>query len=361
VKIGNFGRADREDFAAANPLESHTLITFTTNSCMVKIGVLGAGHLGKIHIKLLREIPAFDLVGFYDPDNASAQYAEETYGLKRFNSIHQLIDAVDAVDIVTPTLSHYDCARAALKKAKHIFIEKPLANTVHEAKYITSLVHEANVKAQVGHVERFNPAFLAIKDLSLQPMFIESHRLASFNPRGTDVSVVLDLMIHDIDIILHVVKSNVKKVSASGVAVISNQPDIANARIEFDNGCVANLTASRISMKTMRKMRLFQRDAYIAVDFAEKMTEILSLTDAENESDALTIEINTGNSFKKRAVKMEKPDILPVNSIQLELELFAKAIMEDTETAVTIDDGYHALHVAHQVLNKIEKNSLFRK
>ncbi len=328
---------------------------------MVKIGVLGAGHLGKIHIKLLREIPEFDLVGFFDPDDANAKYIVDTYQLKRFNSIHQLIDASDAVDIVTPTLSHYDCARAALKKTKHIFVEKPLANTLHEAKYMMSLVHEANVKAQVGHVERFNPAFLAISHLDLQPMFIESHRLATFNPRGTDVSVVLDLMIHDIDIILQLVKSNVKKVSASGVAVISNQPDIANARLEFDNGCVANLTASRISMKTMRKMRLFQRDAYIAVDFGEKMTEILSLSDAENESDALTIEINTGTSFKKKVVKMERPEIAPVNSIKMELELFAKAILEDTETPVTIDDGYHALHVAHQILNKIEKNSLFRK
>lgn len=328
---------------------------------MVKIGVLGAGHLGKIHIKLLREIPEFDLVGFFDPDDANAKYIVDTYQLKRFNSIHQLIDASDAVDIVTPTLSHYDCARAALKKTKHIFVEKPLANTLHEAKYMMSLVHEANVKAQVGHVERFNPAFLAISHLDLQPMFIESHRLATFNPRGTDVSVVLDLMIHDIDIILQLVKSNVKKVSASGVAVISNQPDIANARLEFDNGCVANLTASRISMKTMRKMRLFQRDAYIAVDFGEKMTEILSLSDAENESDALTIEINTGTSFKKKVVKMERPEIAPVNSIKMELELFAKAILDDTETPVTIDDGYHALHVAHQILNKIEKNSLFRK
>ncbi len=328
---------------------------------MVKIGVLGAGHLGKIHIKLLKEIPAFDLVGFFDPDDANARYAEDTFHIKRFNSIHQLIDAVDAVDIVTPTLSHYDCARAALKKTKHIFVEKPLANSVHEAKYIMALVHEANVKAQVGHVERFNPAFLAISHMDLQPMFIESHRLATFNPRGTDVSVVLDLMIHDIDLVLHLVRSNVKKISASGVSVISNQPDIANARLEFANGCVANLTASRMSMKTMRKMRLFQRDAYIAVDFGEKMTEILSLSDATDENEALTIEINTGTSFKKKVVKMEKPEIIQVNSIKMELELFAEAIINDTETPVTIDEGYHALHVAHQILHKIEKNSMFKK
>lgn len=316
--------------------------------------------MGKIHLKLLKEIPDFEVVGFFDPDAKNAAYAEATFNIPRFNSIHKLIDACDAVDIVTPTISHYDCARAALKKAKHIFVEKPLANTVHEAKYIMALAHEANVKAQVGHVERFNPAFLAIKDIDVQPMFIESHRLSTFNPRGTDVSVVLDLMIHDIDIVLHLVHSNVKKVSASGVKVISNQPDIANARLEFDNGCVANLTASRISMKKMRKMRLFQRDAYISVDFGENMTEILTLSDAKSDEDAFTIDINTGDSTKKKAVRMSKPEIIPVNAIKMELELFAKAIINDTETPVTIDDGYRALQVAHMILHKIEKNVAYR-
>ncbi len=326
---------------------------------MVKIGVLGAGHLGKIHLKLLKEIPEFELVGFYDPDDTNALYAEKAFGIQRFSNIHRLIDTVDAVDIVTPTVSHYDCARTALKKAKHVFIEKPLANSVQEAKYLVSLAHEGNVKAQVGHVERFNPAFLAVKGIDLQPMFIESHRLSSFNPRGTDVSVVLDLMIHDIDIILHLVKSNVKRVSASGVKVISNQPDIANARLEFDNGCVANLTASRISLKKMRKMRMFQRDAYISVDFGENVTEILTLTDAIEGEDALTIDINTGDSFKKRALHLEKPEVIPINAIKMELELFAKAIINDTETPVTIEDGYRALQVAHMILHKIEKNIAF--
>lgn len=323
---------------------------------MVKIGVLGAGHLGKIHLKLLKEIPDFEVVGFFDPDGKNAAYAEETFQIKRFNSIHKLIEACDAVDIVTPTIAHYDCARAVLKKAKHVFIEKPLANTVHEAKYLMALAHEANVKAQVGHVERFNPAFLALKGMDAQPMFIESHRLSTFNPRGTDVSVVLDLMIHDIDIVLHLVHSNVKKVSASGVKVLSNQPDIANARLEFDNGCVANLTASRISMKKMRKMRLFQRDAYISVDFGENVTEILTLTDATENDKGLIIDVNTGANAKKKAVHMTKPEIAPVNAIKMELELFAKAIINDTETPVTIEDGYRALQVAHMILHKIEKN-----
>lgn len=325
---------------------------------MVRIGVLGAGHLGKIHLKLIQEIPDFELVGFYDPDDANAEQVINQLGIRRFSDMDDLIDLVDAVDIVTPTLSHYECARKALKKTRHIFIEKPLANTVKEAREILSLVKEAGVKAQVGHVERFNPAFIAIQDRSLKPMFIESHRLAYFNPRGTDVSVVLDLMIHDIDIILHLVKSTVKKVHASGVSVISNQPDIANARIEFDNGCVANLTASRISMKVMRKMRLFQKDAYISIDFAEKEAEVFSLSDTNESDDALTIEVNTGGIYGRKAIKLEKPETHPINSIKMELSLFAQAILNDTETAVPVADGFHAMEVAHQVLEKIRKNKV---
>lgn len=325
---------------------------------MIKIGVLGAGHLGKIHIKLLKEIPAFELVGFHDSDLEIAKKVSENLGVPYYQNMQELMDAVEAVDIVTPTLSHYDCARQALKKTKHIFIEKPLANTVEEAKEMIALVKEANVKAQVGHVERFNPAFLALQDMQINPMFIEAHRLANFNPRGTDVSVVLDLMIHDIDLVLSMVKSTVRRIHASGVSVISNSPDIANARIEFDNGCVANLTASRISMKVMRKMRIFQRDAYITFDFAEKKTEVLSFSDANNDEDALTIEVNTGEKFEKKTIKMYQPEVHAVNSIKMELETFAKAIAQDTETPVTISDGYNALHVAHLILQKIDKNAI---
>lgn len=325
---------------------------------MIKIGVLGAGHLGKIHIKLLKEIPAFELVGFYDSDREVAKKVSESLGVPYFEDMLGMIEAVDAVDIVTPTSSHFECARTALKRTKHIFIEKPLANTVAEAKAMMALVKEANVKAQVGHVERFNPAFLALKDMQIHPMFIEAHRLANFNPRGTDVSVVLDLMIHDIDLVLSMVKSTVRRIHASGVAVISNSPDIANARIEFDNGCVANLTASRISMKVMRKMRIFQRDAYITFDFADKKAEVFSLSDAKAGDDALTIEVNTGEKFEKKSIRLHQPEVQAVNSIKLELETFAHAIARDTEPEVTIDDGYYALHVAHLILQKIDKNSI---
>ncbi|MBT8321849.1 MAG: Gfo/Idh/MocA family oxidoreductase, partial [Eudoraea sp.] len=234
---------------------------------MLKVGVLGAGHLGKIHLRLLQESPKYELIGFYDPDAIIGKHVAEEFGYTYIDNLNALIDAVDVVDIVTPTLSHFDCAKKAMEKGKHIFIEKPITKTLEEAEEMLRLQKKFQVKGQVGHVERFNPAFKAIKNNIANPMFIEAHRLAEFNPRGTDVPVVLDLMIHDIDIILSVVDSEVKQINASGVSVISKSPDIANARIEFENGCVANLTSSRISLKNMRKSRFFQRDAYISVDF----------------------------------------------------------------------------------------------
>ena len=322
---------------------------------MLKIGVLGAGHLGKIHLKLIKEISDYQLVGFYDTDDSKAVFAEKEMGVKRFADITELIDNAEVVDIVTPTLSHFDCAVSAIKKSKHVFIEKPLTSTLEEAKKLIHLAEEADIKAMVGHVERFNPAFLAINDLKLNPMFIETHRLAQFNPRGTDVSVVLDLMIHDIDIILSVVKSNVKRISASGVAVISKTPDIANARIEFDNGCVANITCSRISMKQMRKIRFFQKDAYISMDLLEKTTEIFRMADAAEDDQPDVMTIDTGNGSKK-TLSYEKLGDPKINSIKMELELFAKNIRDGSEPLVTLMDGYRAMKVAYQILHTIEKN-----
>jgi predicted dehydrogenase len=323
---------------------------------MIKIGVLGTGHLGKIHLKLIREIPDFELVGFFDPNDENASQAEREFGVKRFTDLDALMDSVDAVDIVTNTLSHFDCAVKAIKKSRHIFVEKPLANTLDEAREMIKLAEEARIKGQVGHVERFNPAFLAIKPFLQKPMFIETHRLAQFNPRGTDVPVVLDLMIHDIDIILNVVKSSVKKISASGVAVISASPDIANARIEFDNGCVANITASRISLKQMRKMRMFQRDGYISIDFLDKKTEIIRLSDKRDSANPFAIELNTGNSGMK-VINFERPELKPINSIKMELELFHDAIALDKETPVTLVDGYNAMNIAYQIIEKIERSA----
>lgn len=321
----------------------------------IKIGVVGAGHLGKIHLRLLKELSMFELVGFYDvSDEASAALKAEGYC--PFPSADALIEVCDAIDIVTPTLFHYENAIKVLRAQKHLFIEKPVTHAVEEARHLVELAQEAQVKVQVGHVERFNPAFLAAKKFQLKPLFIETHRLSEFNPRGTDVPVILDLMIHDIDITLHLVRSNVKHISASGVAVISDTPDIANARIEFDNGCVANLTASRISMKKMRKSRLFQKDAYISIDFLEKKLEVLSLENMIGEPGPFDFVFEPGADRPSRKISFSYPEIPAVNSIQEELRLFGMAILENTTTPVTLEDGTLALEIAYQVIEKAEKN-----
>ena len=322
---------------------------------MLKVGVFGVGHLGKFHLNNWKEIPGAELIGFYDPNDANAKSVAEKYGLKRFDVANDLIDACDAVDIVAPTNHHFDLCVAAIRKGRHVFVEKPLADTMEEARELVKLAKEANIKFQVGHVERFNPAFLTLKDQNIQPMFIEVHRLAQFNPRGTEVSVILDLMIHDIDIILNLVKSNVNYISANGVAVMSDTPDIANVRIEFDNGCVANLTSSRISMKKMRKIRLFQKDAYIGIDFLEKKTEIIKLN-TPGDKNVFTFDIETNNG--KKTIAISNPAVQEVNAIKMELEEFVKAIENNTETPVSIFDGFRAMDVAHQILEKISKTQL---
>lgn len=323
---------------------------------MLKIGVLGAGHLGKIHIKCIKEIQEYELVGFYDamPENAT-EVAKE-YGIQNFDTIEDLIDAVDVVDIVTPTLSHFECAEKALKAGKHVFIEKPVTNTLAEAEELIRLSKEHKLKIQVGHVERFNPAFVAAQPHLKQPMFIETHRLAQFNPRGLDVPVVLDLMIHDIDVILKAVGSKVEKISASGVNVVADTPDIANARLEFANGCVANLTTSRIAVKNMRKSRFFQRDAYVAVDFLEKKSEIVRMKDATGDEGPFSMVLDLGENKGKKEIIFENPKVHPSNAIREELFTFHEAIINNEQPIVTIEDGYEALKVAYGILEEIEKN-----
>ncbi len=317
---------------------------------MLKVGVLGAGHLGKIHLRLLNQSDKYELIGFYDPVEQNAKKVEVEFGYKAFNTIEKLIQAVDVIDIVTPTLSHFECAKEAIENGKHVFIEKPITKTVEEAEAIIQLTQKHGVKGQVGHVERFNPAFTAVKGSIENPMFIEAHRLAEFNPRGTDVPVVLDLMIHDIDIILSVVNSSVKNVSASGVSILSETPDIANARIEFENGCVANLTASRISLKNMRKTRFFQRDAYIAVDFFEKATEVVKMKDAPQIPGDFDMILQNAEGIKKQ-IYFENPKIETNNAILDELETFADAIENNSTPIVTIEQGTEALRVAHMIIN----------
>jgi predicted dehydrogenase len=324
----------------------------------LKIGVLGTGHLGKIHLKCLGLLPdRFEIVGFCDPNPENAQAAIDTFGLQQFAGLEEMLKEVDAVDIVTPTITHFELGQQVLKAGKHLFIEKPVTHTVAEAAELLRLSREGNLKVQVGHVERFNPALLSVEDLSLHPMFIEAHRLAMFNPRGTDVSVVLDLMIHDLDIILSLVDSPISNVHASGVAVLSDTPDICNARIEFANGAVANLTASRMSLKQMRKLRLFQKDAYISLDFLEKNAQVIRMFQEgepyPERGQAMELPTPTGNKI----IHIDLPEIEPVNAIKMELETFADAIQNDRAVPVPLEDGYRALELAHRINDLVEKST----
>lgn len=322
---------------------------------MLKVGVFGVGHLGKFHLNNWKEIEGIKLVGFFDPNNDNARVVMEQYGLKRFMDEEKLMDACDIIDVIAPTDHHFSICMQAIRKGKHIFVEKPLAHTIQEGRDLVNMVREANIKMQVGHVERFNPAYLAIKGMNLNPMFIEVHRLAQFNPRGTEVSVIMDLMIHDIDIILSLVKSDVKSILASGVAVMTETPDIANVRIEFHNGCVANLTSSRISMKKMRKIRLFQKDAYLGIDFLEKKTEIIKLKQPD-DTNVFSFDIETQHG--KKTIAIANPVIKPLNAIKLELEAFVDSIINNKPTIVSEIDGFLAMEVAHQILDKINNTSI---
>ncbi len=321
----------------------------------IKIGLIGLGHLGKIHLNCLREVSDLSLVGVFDLDESISRSLSEAHGLPYFANLTDLIAAVDAVDIVTPTPTHFEIARAAIHQGKHIFIEKPVTATVEEAEQLRALQVDQPVVIQVGHVERFNPAMIAIENVKLDPKFIEVHRLANFNPRGTDVSVVLDLMIHDLDIILSMVPSEIKKISANGVPLVSATPDIGNARIEWHNGCVANVTASRLSLKNMRKMRLFQSDAYIAIDFLEKSAQIIRLGDDEcTEGGIQSFQLETSSGVKN--IHIEMPEVKPVNAIKMELESFATSIQKQTVPKVGLTEATRALRLAFDISAAITQN-----
>lgn len=326
---------------------------------MLKIGLFGAGHLGKIHLKCIRLAKTYyDLVGFYDADPATAAKVAREFNLQAFPSPEALLDAVEVVDIVTPTITHHKLVKQALLAGRHVFVEKPLTSTLEEAEELVKISQATGLKVQVGHVERFNPAFIALGKKKISPYFIEAHRLAIFNPRGTDVSVILDLMIHDLDIILKLANSEVKEVRASGVAVVSDEPDIVNARVEFANGAVANLTASRISLKNMRKIRLFQPDAYISIDLLEKETQFVRLYEEDapnipNEGQAFPLDTPKG----PRLIHVAQPTLKPINAIQEELESFARSISESTEPTVSILDGYKALQLAYRIADAVAEHS----
>ncbi len=322
---------------------------------MLNIGLFGLGHLGKIHLQQWQEIKDINIVGVFDINEVVAKEVAEANGISFFTDADELINACDAIDIVSTTTAHYEIAEKVIKKGKHLFIEKPMAANLEQAKAIMDLSNEAGIKCQIGHVERFNPAFLALEGKEIHPLFIECHRLSQFNPRGTDVSVILDLMIHDIDVIMSLVKSDLKRVAASGVNVISDTSDIANVRLEFANGCVANLTASRISLKKMRKMRIFQRDAYISIDFLEKKTEIVTIQDDDGKKGLLDFPIELPNG-KKRKITVNIPQNKNTNAIRMELQKFVDCIVNNTAPLVSAHDGYQAMDIAYQILDKIKEN-----
>jgi len=323
----------------------------------IKVGVVGVGHLGKLHAKLYNQVENAELVGVIDLDSEKAESIAKEFGCKKYDSVDALFKDVDAVNIVTPTMSHHKIAVSAIKNKKHLFIEKPVTATEEQAQDLIKLSKEHNCIIQVGHIERFNPAMLALEDVEVIPVFIEAHRLASFNPRGTDVAVILDLMIHDLDLILHLVKSKPVKVDASGVGVVSKNVDIANARIEFENGCVANVTASRISAKKMRKMRIFQRNAYISLDFTDGFSEIFYLpepnqTSFKDSTLAFSLgQIDAGD--QKRDIKYTKLERKNVNPLKNELQSFVDSIIENKAVAVSAEDGLEALKLANSVLEQI--------
>ncbi len=321
----------------------------------LNVGVVGVGHLGSLHAKMYSQIETANLVGVFDADDARAQEIAGQYHTKSFGSVKELLSAVDAVSIVTSTPAHFDVATAALEKGVHTFIEKPITETIDQAHKLVALGNSKDLKIQVGHIERFNPAILALEAYNIRPLFIESHRLAQFNPRGSDVAVVLDLMIHDIDLVLSLVKSPVERIEANGVAVVSDSADIANARIQFRNGCVANVTASRISQQKMRKMRLFQQDAYISIDFAQGLAEVFRLVDEGNTSATPTMLLGKIDQGKrKREIIYEQPEVKEVNALKYELELFLRAVLTGTEPPVTGKDGMQALEVAREILERID-------
>ena len=318
---------------------------------MIKVGVIGAGHLGKIHLNILSNSD-FNLIGFHDTDVENSEKLASEKGYVFFKEIDSLINLIDAAIIVSPTTTHFEIAKKCIKKGKHIFVEKPLTTNSKEARIINKLAKEGNIIGQVGFVERYNQAFISCREFIDKPKFIESHRLSDFNPRGTDVSVIMDLMIHDIDIILNINQSKVKKIDASGVSIISSTPDIANARIEFENGCIANLTSSRISLKKMRKTRIFQDNAYISINFLEKDFQVVKIRDKDtnDNENSLVIKNNLG---QEKVIFFENPEINEINSIEAELKDFFNSIKNKSKSKVSLNDGLMALEVAEEIMSQL--------
>ncbi len=317
----------------------------------LKIGLVGVGHLGKIHLKCIQQLPEFELVGIYDIQSKEKEKVAYEHGVRAFSNYDELLQLCDAVDIVSSTSSHFELAEQAIRREKHCFIEKPVTATLEEAVALRELVKLHPVNVQIGHVERFNPSFAAIRPYIKQPKFIEAHRLSSFNPRGRDVSVIHDIMIHDLDLICLLANSPLKEVKANGVSLVSPLPDICNARLEFESGLVCNVTASRISMKQMRKLRIFQEDAYISIDMLEKEAQVIRLLD-DNQENTIEIETHKGNKY----ISLVNPEIKPVNAILEELKSFCKSIVNEEVPEVNLDEGIQVLGLVQAITKQIEEN-----
>ncbi len=330
----------------------------------IKVGIVGCGHLGYFHIKNLIELQKerkdFELIGVFDIDNSKSEKINKEFNLKIFDSLLDLFENINTSIIVTPTTTHYNISRLAIERNINAFIEKPITDKITDANELLEFANIKNVKIQVGHIERYNPALLALEDMELNPLFIESHRLSEFNPRGADVSVIMDLMIHDIDIILSLVNSKIISIEANGVAVITDKIDIANARLNFENGCVANLTASRISLKKMRKMRIFQKNAYISIDFMKSQSEIFSIlkegTSIDNPK-ALVVPMEYDN--KKIRILYESKTVSNINPMKFELNKFFDSIVENIKPEVDIEAAVEAVEAAQKIIDKINKSVKF--
>lgn len=325
----------------------------------LNVGVVGTGHLGKLHIKMFRDIENCNLVGVHDSNTEQAKLASDKFSVKVFDSLESLLKNVNAISIAATTSAHYELAKECLQAGRHIFIEKPITATIPEAEEIVDLANSLNLKLQIGHIERFNPALVSMEKYIIDPKFIQTDRLAQFNPRGTDVAVVLDLMIHDIDIILSLIKSKVENIEANGVAVVSDNIDIANARIQFENGSVANVTASRISQKKMRKMRIFQRNSYVALDFVTGVSEVYRLLPVDQEVEHSLIsfgEIGVGD--KKKRLVYEQPENKQINALKYELQLFVDSVLENKNPVITGSDGLRALRIAKIIIDKIQSSKV---
>lgn len=326
----------------------------------LRIGVVGVGHLGEHHARILSQLPEAELVGINDIDTEKGETKAEKYSTRHFEDLDELLKKVDAVTLVVPTTAHYSLAARILEQGKHLLVEKPITETVEQAENLINLARKKNLVLQVGHIERFNPAFLAIREYQPVPKFIESHRLSQFNPRGTDVAVILDLMIHDIDLILSLVRSPVEQIEAAGVPIIADSQDICNARLTFQNGCVANVTASRISARPLRKMRLFQKDSYLSLDFLQKSVEVYRLVEAgrlpQTEQERKTVVGNIPVEEVGKTIVYERPAVSDHDMLTAEIGSFLDSVRNRTKPEVTGEDGKSALQVALEIKRKAEEH-----